>query len=80
MCFDSRQFLCVGGDVAEADRGEAGAGEVEGGDVGLHVPDTPGVLLLRLAGQHSHPASAGEKIISENIFIVSAMTVQTGVY
>ena len=57
MCFDSRQFLCVGGDVAEADSGEAGAGEVEGGDVGLHVSDTAGVGVVVLPGQHRHPTS-----------------------
>ena len=57
MRFDNTQFLCVGGDIAEADCGEAGAGEVEGGDVGLHVSDAPGVLIVVLPGQHRHPTS-----------------------
>ena len=57
MRFDNTQFLGVGGDVAEADGGEAGAGEVEGGDVGLHVSDTAGVGVVVLPGQHRHPTS-----------------------
>ena len=57
MRLDNIQFLRVGGDIAEADRGEAGAGEVEGGDVGLHVSDTPTVRVVVLPGQHGHPAS-----------------------
>ena len=54
-------FLGVGRDVPEPDRGEAGAGEVEGGDVGLEVSDTPGVLVVVLTGQHVHPASANKQ-------------------
>ena len=53
----SKTLLGVGGHVAEADRGEAGAGEVEGRDVGLHVADTAGVRVVVLASQHRHPAS-----------------------
>ena len=57
MTFDNIQFLRVGGHIAEADCGETGAGEVEGGDVGLHVADTAGVRVVVLASQHRHPAS-----------------------
>ena len=49
--------LGVGGDVPEPDGGEAGAGEVEGGDVGLAVRDTPRVVVPVLARQHRHPTS-----------------------
>ena len=53
--------LGVGGDVPKPDGGEAGAGEVEGGDVGLEVSDAPGVLVVVLTGQHVHPASANKQ-------------------
>lgn len=49
--------LGVGGHVAEADGGEAGAGEVEGRDVGLAVRDTARVVVVALHRQHGHPAS-----------------------
>ena len=38
----SKTLLGVGGHVAETDGGEAGAGEVEGRDVGLTVWHAPG--------------------------------------
>ena len=57
----NNNFLCVGGHVPEAHGGEAGAGEVEGGDVGLEVSDAPGVLVVVLTGQHVHPASANKQ-------------------
>ena len=43
-------FLSVGGHVPESHRGEAGAGEVEGCDVGLDMPDAPCVLVVVLTG------------------------------
>ena len=49
-------FLGVGGHIAEPHGGEAGAGEVEGGDVGLAVWDTAGVIVMTLDCQHGHPA------------------------
>ena len=42
MRFDNIQFLRVGGDIAEAHGGEAGAGEVERRDVRLAVRHAPG--------------------------------------
>ena len=62
MTFDNIQFLRVGGHIAEADCGETGAGEVEGGDVGLHVSDTPAVRVVVLSGQNRHPTSDKQKM------------------
>ena len=62
MRFDNTQFLGVGGDVAEADSGEAGAGEVESSDVGLHVSDTSGVRVVVLSSQHGHPTSENKNV------------------
>ena len=63
---DNILFLRVGRDIAEADSGEAGAGEVEGRDVGLHVADTAGVVVVILPGQHRHPTS-GRQNVKTNI-------------
>ena len=62
MRFDNIQFLRVGGDIAEAHGGETGAGEVESGDVGLHVSDTPGVRVVVLSRQHRHPTSDKQNV------------------
>ena len=71
MRFDNTQFLGVGGDIPEADGGEAGAGEVEGGDVGLHVSDTPGVWVVVLPGQHRHPTSDKQNVKTNLLKTVS---------
>ena len=41
-------FLGIGRDVPEPDRGEAGAGEVEGGDVHCERGGTPNHLIMRI--------------------------------
>ena len=55
---DGEYFLLpgVGGHVAEADGGEGGACEVEGGGVGVQVRDQRPVGQLVEAGQLVHPA------------------------
>ena len=55
-------LLCVGRHVAKPDRGETGAGEVQGRDVGLHVSDTTGVWVVILSGQHRHPTSGKQNV------------------
>ena len=56
---DGEYFLLpgVGGHVAEADGGEGGAGEVEGGGVGVQVGDLGLVFEPVEVGQLLHPAN-----------------------